>query len=332
MPTKMKLNRLERVRDLRACWDREDTDFTPWLAQEDNIQILGDTIGIELEVQQQEASVGPFRADILCRDTSNNQLVLIENQLERTDHGHLGQLFTYAAGLDTVTVIWIAARFTEEHRAAMDWLNKISHDDFNFFGLEIELWRIGNSAPAAKFNVVAKPNDWSRTVAEARMGGGTLTPGQEKQVEFWTEFGAVIEETGSGWKVPKPQPSSWIGYGIGRSAFNLNPTVAVNAGWVALRLTMWEGDASAHFHLLQADREAIEADLGFSVDWNEKPGKKECSIECRTTGDLSKPKVRARLIRWMLDKMDTFDRVFRPRVKVLDAADWESDDGDEEGA
>ena len=124
MTTKAKLGRLQRV-ELRECWEREDTDFTPWLASEENIALLGEAIGIELEVQQEEASVGPFRADILCKNTASSELVIIENQLERTDHGHLGQTLTYAAGLDAVTIIWIAARFTEEHRAALDWLNRI---------------------------------------------------------------------------------------------------------------------------------------------------------------------------------------------------------------
>ena len=119
------LERLERVPNLRGYWANEASDFTPWLASETNIELLSETIGFDLDVQQQEAAVGPFRADILCRDT-------------RTDHTHPGQLFTYAAGLDAVTVVWIAQRFNEEHRAALDWLNRITHEDFHFFGIEIE--------------------------------------------------------------------------------------------------------------------------------------------------------------------------------------------------
>src|SRR5688572_15954584 len=134
---KLQLGRLERV-SVRDCWVDEARDFTPWLAQEENIALLGEAIGIELEVAAQEKNVGPFRADILCKDTLDGRLVLIENQLERTDHGHLGQLITYAAGLDAVTVIWVADRFTDEHRAALDWLNRITDTDFTFFGLEIE--------------------------------------------------------------------------------------------------------------------------------------------------------------------------------------------------
>jgi hypothetical protein len=138
------LGRLERV-DRRTIWSSESSDFTPWLATEDNIAARGDAIEIDLEVEAQEKDVGPFRADILCKDTATNNWVLIENQLERTDHSHLGHLLTYAAGLQAVSIVWIAQQFTDEHRAALDWLNEITDGRFNFFGLEIELWRIGSS-------------------------------------------------------------------------------------------------------------------------------------------------------------------------------------------
>ena len=140
--TQSNLGRLEQIA-LRSIWVTEAGDFTPWLAQDDNLRLLGDTIGIELELETQEKAVGPFSADILCKDTANDSWVLIENQLERTDHIHLGQLLTCAAGLQAVTIVWIARRLTEEHRAALDWLNEITEEKFRFFGLEIEVWRIG---------------------------------------------------------------------------------------------------------------------------------------------------------------------------------------------
>ena len=169
------LARLERV-DLRHAWKGEATDFTPWLATPENITLLGESISLELEVDSQEKDVGPYRADILCRDTVTNQYVLVENQLEKTDHTHLGQLLTYAAGLDAVTIVWVARQFTDEHRAALDWLNDSTGAKLNFFGLEIELWKIGDSPMAPKFNVVSSPNDWSAAVQEqaAAAQSGTL--------------------------------------------------------------------------------------------------------------------------------------------------------------
>ena len=133
---KFDLKKIEKV-EIRNIWENEGTEFTPWLAKEENIELLGSAIGIDLVVEAQEKVVGPFRADILCKDEANGNWVLIENQLEKTDHKHLGQLLTYATGLNAVTIIWVAAKFNEEHRAALDWLNKITGEDCNFFGVQI---------------------------------------------------------------------------------------------------------------------------------------------------------------------------------------------------
>ncbi|MGI9392799.1 MAG: DUF4268 domain-containing protein, partial [Parvibaculales bacterium] len=157
----IKLSKLEKV-DLRKVWKKEDKDFTPWLARERNIQLLADTIGMDLEMEEEEKSVGPYYADILCKNLQDDSPIVIENQLEATDHKHLGQLLTYASGLDAFTLIWIAKAFTEEHKAALNRLNEITNEDFRFFGLEIELWRIGESAPAPKFNIVSEPNNWKK--------------------------------------------------------------------------------------------------------------------------------------------------------------------------
>lgn len=151
--TQQILGRLTRV-ELREIWTAEASGFTPWLARPENLEILGETLGMDLELEAQERPVGPFRADILCKDVGTDQWVLIETQLERTDHLHLGQLLTYAAGLQAVTIVWVAAGFTEEHRATLDWLNKITDESFQFFGLEVELWRIGDSPAAPKFETL----------------------------------------------------------------------------------------------------------------------------------------------------------------------------------
>jgi hypothetical protein len=226
----MELGRLERV-DLRAAWVNEALHFTPWLALPHNLKLLCDAIGIDLEVEAVEKSVGPFSADILCKDTATDKWVLIENQLEKTDHRHLGQVMTYAAGLKAETIVWIANPFTDEHRAAVDWLNEITDDHLKFFGLEVEVWRIGDSAMAPKFNIVAKPNDWSKDVSggKARVEVGDLTDTKQMQLEFWTAFrdfasnSKIIRPT-------KPRPQHWMNMSIGRSGFNLT---AVASLWSA---------------------------------------------------------------------------------------------------
>src|SRR5262249_46601310 len=225
--TSQTLGRLEQV-DLRTIWATEATAFTPWLARPENLAILGEALGIDLELEAQERAVGPFRADILCKDIDTNRWVLIENQLERTDHGHLGQLLTYASGLEAVTIVWIAARFTEEHRSTLDWLNKITDESFRFFGLEVELWRIGESPAAPKFNIVSKPNEWSHSVAQAAraIDDAELSETRIKQRDYWAALNSVLDATSgpvSGNK--KPQPQSWMSYPIGRSGFNLGATM-----------------------------------------------------------------------------------------------------------
>src|ERR1051325_969130 len=214
------LGRLQKV-DLREAWASESSHFTPWLAQEENLKLLGETIGIELELESQEKEVGPFRADILCKDTSNDNWVLIENQLERTDHTHLGQLLTYAAGLNAVTIVWIAERFTEEHRATLDWLNERTDEKINLFGLEVELWRIGDSPIAPKFSIISQPNNWSRTVQQAAAGNGEVSAHKQLQLKFWTAFRQYMEAKKSFVRCQKPLPQHWANYAIGRSGVHL---------------------------------------------------------------------------------------------------------------
>ena len=220
------LGRLEKV-DLREVWKSEAIDFTPWLANEENFTLLGETIGLDLEVEAQEKDVGPFRADILCQDTATGHWVLIENQLERTDHAYLGQLMTYAAGLSAVTIVWIADRFTDEHRAALDWINEITNDDFNFFGLEVELWIIGQSSLAPKFSVVSKPNDWTRNISSAanRLQRDSLTETHQLQIEYWERFRQLYDSRQGVVRATKPHPQHWLNYSVGRSWFWLNTTI-----------------------------------------------------------------------------------------------------------
>ena len=214
-----KLGRLEKV-SLRNVWKSESGDFTPWLAEAENLHLLGETIGLDLELENQEQEVGPFRADILCKNTLDNSWVLIENLIARTDHTHLGQILTYAAGLEAVTVVWVAERFTEEHRAALDWLNEITQDKFTFFGLEIEAWRIGDSAPAPKFNIVCKPNDWSREV-KSSVTSGNLTERQSLQHQYWIAFQTYMADN-SQVRCSKPAVQNWMTHSLGVSGAHLN--------------------------------------------------------------------------------------------------------------
>ncbi|MGR3610797.1 MAG: DUF4268 domain-containing protein, partial [Sulfitobacter sp.] len=268
------LGRLEKI-DLRDIWKTEDQDFTPWLAREDNISLLADTLGLELEVEAQEKEVGPFRADILCKDIRNDSWVLIENQLERTDHRHLGQLITYAAGLKAVTIVWVAAKFTEEHRAALDWLNSVTGDDFRFFALEVELWRIGESPAAPKFNIVSKPNEWSKTVGAAtrRIEAEALTDTKQMQLAFWEQLHAELQSH-PGIRTQKPRPQHWTNLPIGRSGARLGAILNTREERIAVELYLGDDNAAAFFQELEESKAEIEAELGFSVIWKPLPEKR----------------------------------------------------------
>ncbi len=258
------LGRLQAV-DLREVWLSEPGDFTPWLAEEENLALLADTLGIDLELVDQEKHVGPYRADIVCRDTTDGTLVLIENQLEKTDHTHLGQLMTYAAGLDAVTIVWIAGRFTDEHRAALDWLNETTREGMGFFGIEIELCRIGDSPIAPRFNVVSRPNEWTK-----RSGGsGAVTATQQHQLEYWTAFVDGLAERQSHLKPQSPQASHYLIVAVGRSGFNIAAYTDTRQDLIAVELRFSCPDAPQHFERLKAEQSEIEASIGAPLDWRE---------------------------------------------------------------
>ena len=158
---------LTEVQDLRKVWPHEALDFTPWLAKDENIAILGNEIGMEIAVDGTESAVGDFSVDIIATDIATGQKVIIENQLEDTNHDHLGKLITYAAGKEARTIIWVVKHAREEHRAAIEWLNNHTDDDIGFFLCEIHLYKVGNSNPAVKFSVIEKPNDWIKSVSSS---------------------------------------------------------------------------------------------------------------------------------------------------------------------
>lgn len=322
-----KLGTLQRI-ELRDIWVSEAQDFTPWLAQEENLSALASVLGFELELEAQEQNVGPFRADILCKNTDDGSWVLIENQLERTDHVHLGQLLTYAAGLQAVTIVWVAARFTDEHRAALDWLNEITDDSFQFFGLEVELWRIGDSPAAPKFNVVSKPNDWTRSVSKAakKIENEALTDTKALQLEYWASFREYLQAQNSKIKPQKPLPQHWSTITIGRAGFHMGALLNSRENRISVELYMNDDNAKAYFGLLSEQREKIEQELGFSLDWMELPDRKSSRLVVHANDrDPADKSAWHEYHQWMMEKLDKIDGVFRSRIKELDANAWQPD-------
>jgi hypothetical protein len=317
------LGRLEKV-SLREVWLTEDRDFTPWLAAENNLALISEAIQLELELESTEKEVGPFRADILCKDTLTNSYVLIENQLERTDHRHLGQLMTYAAGLDAVTIVWVAEHFTEEHRAALDWLNKITGEGINFFGLEVELWRIGDSVAAPKFNIVSKPNSWTKAIASARQSAEThLTETKELHLEYWTAFCEKLESEGTTLQIRSPRPQHWQLFAIGRTGFRISVLTGMRDGYLGVQLEMYDDDAKPHFHLLYDKRETFEAAFGQVLEWRELPDRKQSHIAVfRYDVDPTDKSNWDEYQTWHKEKTEKFHNVFSDTIRTLDASEY----------
>lgn len=322
------LGRLTKV-ELRDIWKSESQDFTPWLAQPENITALAEALSMELEIEAREREVGPFRADLLCKDLIDDSWVLIENQLERTDHSHLGQLLTYAAGLQTVTIVWIASRFTEEHRAALDWLNEITDERFKFFGVEVELWRIGDSIAAPKFNIVSKPNEWTRSITQAsrRIESEALSETKKVQLDFWIALQRALE--GHAFlRSRKPRPQHWTTYSIGRTGMHLGAILDSQKSRIAVELYLGDENAKSFFGQLKVDQVAIEAELGHAPAWMELPSRRACRIvSYRSVTDPLDEASWPELIAWISKTLEAYYRAFHKRVLKLNVSAVLGDSG-----
>lgn len=328
------LGKLERV-DPRTAWPHEAAAFTPWLASEEGLQLLGEALGMTLERQAEEQPVGRFNADILARraDVPEEHFVVIENQLEETDHRHLGQLMTYAAGLDAMTIIWVARSFRDEHRAALDWLNDVSHEDIAFFGVEIELWRIGTSPPAPKFNVVSRPNDWSREVQDAKAADATASPLRAQQRRFWEGLRALLEQRKGPVRTQAPRPQAYTWASLGRSGIGLLPSMNTRDRSLTVECILQGSAARSWFKQLQAQKPQIEAEIGQPLQWEMPADRKRCSILLtRPNADATKEADWPVLHAWMADTLALFHKVFAVRAAALEDVPEESVDAAEEGA
>ena len=320
------LGKLERV-DLREVWRNEADNFTPWLATQKNLDDLGETLGMTIEFQALEESVGPYSADILCRDIDDDSYVVIENQLEETDHDHLGKLLTYAAHFKASTVVWVAKAFSDQHRAAIDWLNETSVEGTQFFALEIEVWRIGESAYAPKFNMVAKPNNWTRG---GRSTVASLTETQRVQLAFWNGFDDHVSRHGQQVKLtasPKAKSSMAVG-GLGRTGFLLSAVASTHSetrGWkgqeLRAELSINRGELSGQFHdFLQSQQSEIEREMGGELNWYNPEDANACRIYSRKEVDLYDLNARSEHYTWLLKQLESFHRVFAERIQKLEPA------------
>ena len=215
----VQLGRIERV-PVRDVWRHEAQDFTKWLAKEENLTQLGSACSMDLELVDTESAVGSFAVDIFARETGSDRRVVIENQLEDTNHDHLGKIITYAAGKNAAVVIWIVARARDEHRKAIEWLNEHTDDECSFFLVEIEVWRIGDSQMAPRFSVVESPNEWAR-VEKAKTGQSNT---ETTQLGYWQAYREAALSDPEFAKVMRPQKAKaqhWSDVSVSTSRYHL---------------------------------------------------------------------------------------------------------------
>lgn len=276
----MKLGKLQEV-DIRTVWPHEQYDFSKWLAEEENIKELGDTLNLSLTDVETEKFVGNYRCDILCKDELTGKMVLIENQLEPTNHDHLGKIITYASGLDAAVVVWIVASARDEHVAAIEWLNKHTDDEISFFLLEVHAYQIGDSDPAPQFTIIEQPNDFVKTVKSVAKST-EMNESQKQRLEFWTRFNDVVEVKGKPFNKRKATADHWYNVAIGSSDANISIDL-VNKDH-KIRVSLWISDNKELYDALVLRKDEIEAALGFNLEWNRLDNKKASYISAYIKG------------------------------------------------
>ena len=217
----MNLGKLKEIKDLRRIWPHEALDFTPWLAEEDNLALLSDAVGLDIALDETESSVGSFNVDIYATEIGTERKIIIENQLEDTNHDHLGKLITYASGKSADVIIWVVKRAREEHRSAIEWLNNHTDENIAFFLVEIKLYQIGDSDIAVKFEVVEKPNDWAKEIKRSTSNRPIL----QKRYDYWQAFNDYAFSKSGFSKVFNKRKAStdhWMTLSVGSSACSIS--------------------------------------------------------------------------------------------------------------
>ena len=305
------LGKLKNVH-LRKIWKNEAYDFTPWLAE--NIDRIGEAVGLELEFEAKEVSVGPYCADILAKDTGTDKFVVIENQLEKTDHDHLGKCITYASVLDASAIIWIASKFTEEHKKALDWLNDHTSDELGFYGIRMELWQIDDSQPAVRFNVLSSPNAMVKQATQ-RKQQGELTDTRKTQLEFWTSFRRKLEETGKIGSLQTPRPQYWFDVALGKSGVHISNTFNTDRNEIGARVYIQNSKVDEWLPYFESEKARIESEIGDHLNWNPNPGNRDKVITLNKHFNLDNEPEWNEALAWLVTKTIQFKRTFSGLIR-----------------
>lgn len=310
----MEFGQIKKV-ELRDIWKNEAIDFTPWLA--DNLDKLGELIGIELELVSREASVGNFYLDLLAKDLGRDRTAIIENQLEPTDHKHLGQLITYASFYKAEVIVWVSQFVQEEHRSAIDWLNNNTNDKLEFFAVEVEVIRIDDSKPALNFKLKAFPNEWQKSTASSSAGE------TDTMISYREFFQKLIDDLRNNHKFTNAklgQPQSWYSFSAGTKGMIYGASFA-RGNKVRVDLYIDTGIAEINkgiFATLQDDKNNIEQQFGESLEWEELPNKRASRVAIYRDGNINDDSLTLEEIKiWCIDKLLRMRRTFGDRLPNL---------------
>lgn len=300
---------MKKIEDLRSVWSHEALEFTPWLARPENMKLLSESIGMDIELEETEASVDSFSADIVGVDTNTGRKVIIENQLEDSNHTHLGQIITYAAGKNATTIIWIVKHARDAHRAAIEWLNSHSDDEINFFLIEIELWQIDNSLYAPKFNIVEEPNNWAREIKKTSIDANSMT--RQARLEFWSKFNDIAFadiEYKKQFRSRKASTDHWYSMSIGVSGGYISILYLLQRNEIGVEFYI--SDSKELFDKLYAKKREIEEIIGCELDWRKLPEKKASRILLVKDFDLSDASLLEEEIEWIKEYTVKFKKAF----------------------
>ena len=305
--------------DVREYWAHEERDFTPWVADQLNAEAVSElenAIGLDLELIEREKPVGKYNVDIFAKVIDDERKIVIENQLARSDHDHLGKSIAYAAGVDADIIVWIAPEFNDEHRDAIQWLNTNSREHVDLFAIRLEVWQIDDSPPAVRFNPVEEPSEWKE---KAQRSKGEISERDARREAFWTAFRDRISQTQTPLRARKPSPRHYYSNPIGVSGFHMSFLFDRNERERGITLYI-EDDEDAFWELVE-DQDQIEAELGHSLEWIEpketRTGNMRSEIRLRTDGTLADKEIWEDHIEWFLEYGERFHEVFSSQLRKL---------------
>lgn len=294
-----KLGSIKKV-NLRDVWAREDTHFTQWLSRDENISVLLDEIGVSAENIKTEDNAGKFNCDITADEVESGKKIIIENQLEKTDHSHLGQLLTYASSFDASIIVWVVSDTRDEHKQAIEWFNRNMTENISFFLVRIEVWKIGDSIPAPKFNIIVEPNDWAKITLNKGTINKELTETKLEKLKFWEELKDYSDNNPSNLRISrKPRPQHWFSISIGKRYIGLNFIHNTRTSSIAVDVYIDKQDIFDKIYLRKDYFESLCNDR--KIEWLALPEKKASRIVTSNNCNLNDESLWTEHFKWLIE-------------------------------